>query len=99
MNDYIEVRNGVYYVSGTKISLDSVVYAFHQGASPEAIPGDFEGLTRAKVYGAIAFCLDHQAELDQYLAKRQEKWRELERSGTAPSSELLAKLERARHST
>jgi len=33
----IEQRNGGYYVHGTRISLDSVVYAFNQGDSPERI--------------------------------------------------------------
>ena len=33
----IEQRNGGYYVHGTRISLDSVVYAFNQGDWPERI--------------------------------------------------------------
>ena len=40
-NEYAEERSGGYYVTGTRISLDSVVYAFNRGASPEHIPGDF----------------------------------------------------------
>jgi len=35
--EYIEQRNGGYYVAGTRISLDSVVYAFNRGESPEQI--------------------------------------------------------------
>ena len=34
---YIEIRNGGYYVAGTRISLDSVVYLFRDGESPEGI--------------------------------------------------------------
>jgi uncharacterized protein (DUF433 family) len=33
--EYIEQRDGNYYVAGTRISLDSIVYAFRRGESPE----------------------------------------------------------------
>jgi uncharacterized protein (DUF433 family) len=58
-------REGVYYVPGTRITLDSIVYTFREGCSPESIRQDFEGLTLANVYGAIAFYLDHQADIDR----------------------------------
>ena len=95
-NAHIEQREGVYYVPGTRISLDSIVNAFREGCSPETIREDFEGLTLAHVYGAIAFYLDHQAEIDAYLLQRKEQWAELERRGTAASLDLQARLGRAR---
>ena len=96
--EHVEQREGVYYVPGTRISLDSVIYAFREGCSPETIREDFEGLTLAHVYGAIAFYLDHQTDIDAYLLHRKEQWAELERRGTPASPELLARLERARPS-
>ena len=66
-SEYIEQRNGGYYVAGTRISLDSVVYSFNEGLLPEAIQEDFPVLKRSQIYGAIAFYLDHQAEIDKYL--------------------------------
>ena len=48
---YIEQRNGGYYVAGTRISLDSVVYAFNRGDSPERILEEFPLLDRvSRVY-------------------------------------------------
>lgn len=44
-----------------------MVYFFNEGRSPEAIQEDFPSLKRAQIYGAIAFYLDHQAEIDKYL--------------------------------
>ena len=99
MNDHVENRNGVYYVPGTRISLDSIVYAFRLGATPETIKEDFDGLSLPHVYGAIAFYLDNQAHLDAYLAARKGQWLELERQGTPPSSDLLARLESGRQTT
>jgi hypothetical protein len=42
-------------------------------APRETIRDDFEGLTLADAYGAIAFYLDHQAEVDAYLLGRKQK--------------------------
>src|ERR1039458_9819891 len=70
----IEQRNGGYYVAGTRISLDSVVYAFNEGQSPEAIQEDFPLLKRSQIYGAIAFYLDHQAEIDRYLEETEREF-------------------------
>src|SRR5437879_1445332 len=62
-SEFIEQRNGGYYVAGTRISLDSVVYAFTRGDSPERILERYPLLGKpSRVYGAIAFYLDHQAE-------------------------------------
>lgn len=69
---YIEYRNDAYWVKGTRISLDSVVYAFHRGVSPESIVQSFPLLTLEQVYGAIAFYLAHRAEIDAYLAAEEE---------------------------
>ena len=71
---YVENRNGGYYVSGTRVSLDSIVYAFRRGASPETIKGSFPTLTLEQVYGAIAFYLSRQPEIDEYLRKSEEAY-------------------------
>jgi uncharacterized protein (DUF433 family) len=78
-SEYIEQRNGGYYVAGTRISLDSIVYSFNRGNSPEHILEQFPLLIKlSRVYGAIAFYLDHKAEIDRYL---EETKREFEASG------------------
>jgi len=96
VSEHIEQREGVYYVPGTRVSLDSLVYAFREGSSPENIREDFDGLTLADVYGAIAFYLHHQTEVDAYLLQRREQWAELERQGTPASPSLKARVEHAR---
>ena len=95
-SEYVELKNGGYYVKGIRVSLDSIVHCFQQGASPEVIQQDFPVLSLAQVYGAIAFYLDHQAEVDRTI-------RELQRevgASTIPVAvadpELWAKIEKAR---
>lgn len=96
-SEYIEQRNGGYYVAGTRISLDSVVYAFNRGESPDRIQESYPLLGKpARVYGAIAFYLDHQAEIDKY---PEETEREFE-AGSIPlaqeNPELWDRLQRAK---
>jgi uncharacterized protein (DUF433 family) len=68
VKSYIEFRNDAYWIEGTRISLDSIVYAFQSGASPESIMQSFPLLTLEQVYGAIAFYLANRTEIDAYLA-------------------------------
>jgi uncharacterized protein (DUF433 family) len=42
---YVEYRKDAYWVEGTRISLNSVVYAFRSGLSPESIVQSFPLLT------------------------------------------------------
>jgi uncharacterized protein (DUF433 family) len=71
VKSYIEYRNDAYWIEGTRVSLDSVVYAFRQGLSPESIVQSFPLLTLEQVYGAIAFYLANRAEIDAYLAAEE----------------------------
>ena len=65
--DYVTQVEGAYRITGTRVSLDSVVYAFLNGFSPESIVDSFPALTLEQVYGAITYYLAHQAEVDAYL--------------------------------
>lgn len=65
---YVEKRDNGYWVLGTRVSLDSVVYRFLEGLSPESIMSDcFPSLTLEQIYGAIAHYLGHRSEIDAYL--------------------------------
>lgn len=73
MNDaYIEQRDGAYAVAGTRVSLDSIVYAFLEGQSAEAIAQAFPVLTLEQVYGAITYYLAHRDDIDRYLESRRQ---------------------------
>jgi len=95
-NTHVEERNGGYYIRGKRISLDSIVYLFRDGVSPEDIQQNFHGLTLADVYGAISFYLDHREEVDAYLVRQRQLWEELERTGIPPNPDLLARMEAAK---
>ena len=59
--------DGVIRVGGTRVTLDTVVAAFHEGATAEEIAQQYPSLTLAAIYATIAYYLNHQAEIDAYL--------------------------------
>jgi uncharacterized protein (DUF433 family) len=69
---YVEQSDGRYAVTGTRVSLDSIVYGFLAGQSAESIAQAFPVLTLEQVYGAITFYLGHRDELDRYLDARRQ---------------------------
>ena len=96
-SEYIGQRNGGFYVVGTRVSLDSIVYSFKAGDSPRTIRQNFSSLILEQVYGAIAFYLAHEQEVDSNIREGDE---EIQRSVPPLSEsrpELYARLERARH--
>ena len=75
ISDYIEFGDGGYRVKGTRVSLDSVVYRFLEGLSPETIQSDcFPVLTLEQVYGAITYYLGHREEVDSYLSEADKEY-------------------------
>jgi uncharacterized protein (DUF433 family) len=94
--EYIEERDGNYYVAGTRISLDSIVHGFHRGESPETICQNFELLRLEEIFGAIAYYLANQDEIDAYLIRQNEKWEEGRRTAGPMPADLRKRLMRAR---
>ena len=94
--EYIEARDGGYWVAGTRVSLDSIVYGFLRGESPESISRSFPALTLEEVYGAIAFYLANEQAVDALLGKAQEEFQALKERARAANAELYKKLEDAR---
>lgn len=62
--------DGVVRVSGTLIPLETVVRAFHQGATPEEIAQDFPALDLADIYAVLAYYLANRDMVDAYVAER-----------------------------
>lgn len=69
---YVESRDGVYRLIGSRVSLDSIVHGFLRGQTAEAIAQSFPTLSLEQVYGAITFYLGHREEIDEYLREGEE---------------------------
>jgi len=94
--EYVELKEGVYRVGGTRVSLDSVVYSFKDGESPENIQRSFPTLSLEQVYGAIAYYLAHVEEIDQYLIEGEKEFEKLLQVSRKADPEWYEKIERAR---
>jgi uncharacterized protein (DUF433 family) len=99
--NYVEFHNGVYRIAGTRVTLDSVVYAYWEGYSPETIAQAF-WLDHEQIYGAIAFYLAHQEEVDQSVRQGeaiQESLRESLQERHPTLHRKLAAAKRTRRAT
>ena len=70
---------GVLRVTGTRVSLDSVIYVFNEGATPEEIVQSFPTLELKDVYAVISYYLQNRDEVEKYLAQRHVEHQELKR--------------------
>ena len=85
-NDYIEVRDGGFYIKGTRVPLDSIVHEFRDGASPESIRQAFPILTLEQVYGAITFYLGHQEQVDKTIRDTERAWEKFDATHPVPEA-------------
>lgn len=95
-SDYIDRRDDGYFVSGTRISLDSVVYAFLRGESPEGIAESFPILTLEQIFGALAYYLANCEAIDEYLKAGRANFESLRQEWRSRHPGLIAKLVEAR---
>jgi uncharacterized protein (DUF433 family) len=64
-------QDGGWRVGGTRVTLDTVIAAFNQGATAEEIVQQYPALALADVYAVIGYYLRHKPEVDAYLANRE----------------------------
>jgi uncharacterized protein (DUF433 family) len=65
--------DGVIRVGNTRVTLDTVVAAFEEGATAEEIAYQYPTLNLADVYAVLGYYLQRQAEVDTYLQRRQQQ--------------------------
>jgi len=64
---------GVIRVGESRVLLQVVIHAFNQGETAEGIVDSYPSLMLADVYGVIAYYLTHRPEVDDYIARVEEK--------------------------
>lgn len=69
--------DGIVRVGGTRVTLDTVVAVFKQGATAEEIVHRYPSLRLGDVYASIAYYLNHQQEVESYLRQRQQQAQEI----------------------
>lgn len=90
---YIQQRDGGYWIQETRVSLDSIVYRWLEGLSPESIAECFPVLTLEQVYGAITYYLSHRLEVDAYLRAAEQDYEAFRQRLRAKYPRLSARLD------
>ncbi|MBM3151831.1 MAG: DUF433 domain-containing protein [Chloroflexi bacterium] len=65
--------DGVVRVGRTRVTLDTLIDAFQEGATAEEIVHQYPSLTLPDVYSVIGYYLKNRYEVDKYLEARQEQ--------------------------
>jgi len=95
-NQYVEIRDGHYYIPGTRIGLHVLIYDFRRGATPEDILRAYPSIgSLAKVYGAILFILEHPEAIESYLQELDALWQKFREEHPIPD-DLLERFRRGR---
>jgi uncharacterized protein (DUF433 family) len=74
---------GVVRVGGTRVTLDSVVYAFQEGSTAEQILEQYPSLRLADVYAVISYYLRHEEDVEAYLGEQKRQAEEARRQDEA----------------
>ncbi len=83
---------GTWRIAGTRVSLDSVIHSFWEGATPEEICQDFPSLSLAQVYEAIAYYLKQRDKVDAYLQAGRDGAEKLQQELNGRHSAFLSRF-------
>ncbi len=87
-------EHGVMRVGKTGVMFDSVIAGFQQGHSAETIQQQYPALTLEQVYGAITHYLANRAEIDRYLDRQGEVWKQWREKTAEQANPVVQRLRR-----
>ena len=80
-------------VSGTRVLLDLVMYAYHQGKTPEHIIQMYPTLSLEKLYLAIGYYLRHREEVDAYIQRMEAEAEQMRQEWEAQNPPRITRAE------
>ena len=78
-------QDGLVCVCGTRVTLDTIVAAFQQGATAEEIAQQYPTVALSDVYAVIGFYLRRQSEVEAYLEQRRQQSEAVRRQSQSQS--------------
>lgn len=70
-------EDGSIRIGSSRVTLDSIVHEFMEGATAEQIQDDFPSLSLREIYGAISYYLEHEDPVSEYLRQREAEAQEV----------------------
>ena len=66
-------KDNVARIGGTRVTLDTIVYAVNQGSTAEEISCQYPSLKIADIYNVIGYIFNHLEEVENYMIERQKQ--------------------------
>ena len=63
--------NGAIRITGTRVSLDSIIHQYKLGKTPESIHESFPDVRLSGVHAVIYYYLTHQETVEEYLQQQE----------------------------
>lgn len=76
-DEYVRLRDGVWYVGESGVTVYAVIAMWQQGFAPEEIQTSFPHLSLREVYGTILRYFEHREELDAFFREQDALYRRL----------------------
>lgn len=64
-------KDGVILVSKTRVTLDTIIYAFNEGLTAEEIAFQYTSVPLSDIYSVIGYYLREKNKIDSYLKRRE----------------------------
>jgi uncharacterized protein (DUF433 family) len=93
-----EDRHGIIRIGGTRVTLQSIVSLFEQGATAEEIAMRFDALDLYEVYATLSYYLGRRREVQEYLEQQRQGSAKARREADlrSPATQVRERLVRYR---
>ncbi len=68
-----KTASGVIRIAHTRVTLDTIVEEFKEGATAEEIAQDYPSVSLSDVYSVIGYYLRERSKVEEYLQERRKK--------------------------
>ena len=83
---------GAILIGGTRVTLESLLYCYYEGASPETIQEAYPALSLPDIYLVLGYCLRNPQEVQAYMDQHKELTRTAREKFSEKNLELKARL-------
>lgn len=87
-----QTEQGGWRVTGSRVSMDSIIHGYHEGWTPEQFVEQFPTLSLEQVHGAIAFYLRNRQMMDEYIERQNERCEQLRQESAEKNRELRERI-------
>ncbi len=84
--------DGNLYIGKSRVTLETIVLKWRAGDRPEQLHEGFPSVPLAAIYGAIAYYLAHQEQLDRLFSENEKQYQADRAAAEAANPEFYARM-------